>query len=432
MKEEFLHYWWRMKYYGTSKLFTSDGNDIQIIQPGIYNTNAGPDFNNAVIKIGDVIWSGDVEMHIKSSDWNLHRHEIDPAYERVILHVVWTNNKSIFRNDGSEIPVVILDGIIPLILVERYHKLTPSNSFIPCESVFPSIDPFQMSLWLERMLIEKWMTKESIWREQINNLKGDWSQFFHLWLTRCFGLKVNADAFMLLAERVPYSVIRKIGRKQSTLEAVLLGVGGFLDGSDAPYQNELASEYKFQKSKFQLTQIPSGVFKSFRARPDNHPIGRITQLASLMVCRPNIWDSILASHTVGELNELLKVSSEGFWSEHSSFKTKRRNVVHGFSQELINSIIVNAICPSLYFYGLYNNLEHHITKAIEWMIELKGEKNSIIEKFRDLGILPTTALDTQGLLFLKHAYCDKIKCLDCNIGHKILSSPASAPNNFDS
>jgi hypothetical protein len=208
-------------------------------------------------------------------------------------------------------------------------------------------------------------------------------------------------------------------------------VSGFLDSNDGAYQSEMAKEYQFQKSKFQLQQIPDGVFKSFRSRPDNHPAGRIAQLSFLLHHRPNIWNSVLESKCVGDLIEILKVPIEGFWSEHSSFRIRRRNVANCFSKELINTIIVNAICPSIYFYGLYNKLEQYIDKSIEWMAELKGENNSVIEQFRILGIQPKSALDTQGLLFLKSAYCDKTRCLDCNIGHKILSSPVSAPNNSD-
>jgi hypothetical protein len=422
LKEDFLHYIWKYKLFNASKLVSHNGEEIEILNFGLQNSDAGPDFFNGKVKIGETVWAGNIEIHINASDWLKHKHQVDRAYDNVVLHVVYENDKTITDQNGSPIPTLELKPLINQELITKYGNLVYRlDSDIPCRGQIKEIDRFTINIWLNRLSVERLERKSNEINETLISNKNNWEETFYQYLFKYFGLKVNAHPFELLARNTPLKIIEKHNDVVS-IEALLYGQAGYLerDLDDQAYIR-FRKEYQFLRSKFELTPIDLSVWKMLRLRPGNFPTIRISQLANLLKKEARLFSKIIACESIKDLQKLFKVQASEYWNTRYQFggiELDEKNKKLGLAT--INSILINVIVPFVFVYGKTKQDENLVDKALVWLEALKAENNTIIRKWNELGVTSSNAMQTQALIELKNNYCSQKKCLTCNIGNKIL------------
>jgi hypothetical protein len=421
--EEFLQYIWENRLFTGENLQTVAGEKLEVINVGKRNTDSGPDFFNAKIKIDNTVWVGNVEIHRLSSDWERHNHNVDEAYNNVILHVAEIIDKPVFRSNGEEIPALVLQ--YPPALKINYQKLLDAKTWIACQSQFHKIDPIVLQLGFNRLMIERLedKTSEILIRLQQNN--NDWNETFYQTLARIFGFKVNAVPFEMLAKSLPIGILAKHKSSLFQLEALLFGNSGLLNdqllGDD--YYLNLRDEYSFLYKKYQLKGIESHLWKFMRLRPGNFPTVRISQLAALIHRSHGLFSRIIEIESLAELKKLFEVQASEYWNAHYNFnKTSTRNTVKELGENSINTLIINVVIPFLFVYGEKQNKEILKNRSLEFLEQLPSEENSIIEKWGKMGVESRSAFESQALLQLKNKYCEQKKCLNCQIGVKLVKS----------
>jgi hypothetical protein len=420
MKEDFLHYLWKYKKFDTLNLRTFNNEELVIINVGQYLELAGPDFFNAQIIIGNQKWAGNIEVHLKSSDWYLHHHENDKAYENVILHVVWEHDSEIFNRNNLEVPVLVLRNYVSEEIIKNYETLITPKSWIFCEKEIKDIDVFSFVNWQERLFFERLERKsEPIYNllEQTNN---DWEAVLFCFLAKNFGLNTNGDSFLKLAQSIPFSIIRKESFEVENLEALLFGNAGLLDvNKEDNYFKDLKIRYFYLLHKYQLERVYVEPVQFFKHRPDNFPTIRLSQLANLYHKYQNLFSKLVDLKTVQQIYDLLLVSVAPYWKNHYQFDKesplKSKKTVHSF----VDLLIINTIIPIKFAYAKKQG-ESVSEDLIILLNQIKPEKNSIIDKFKMFKINPQNALETQSLLQLKNEYCNKNRCLDCVVGMELL------------
>lgn len=421
MKEDFLHYVWRHKRFDLTNLQTTEGEPLQLLQAGEHNQNAGPDFLNSKMQIGETIWAGNVEIHLKSSDWLAHNHQTDGAYKNVILHVVLEEDRPIFRDSGERIPCLELRKRIPANLSKVYLKLLHSEHWIPCQHHFFKVSEITKNLWLDRMLVERLEQKTEAIEARLDQNKGNWEETFYQFLAKNFGIKVNSQPFEMMAQSLPQVTLSKHRNNLFQIEALLFGQAGLLDKTfEDDYPNRLKKEYDFLRKKHALTPISAVSWKFLRMRPANFPTIRIAQFATLIHQSVHLFSKILECQNVTSIERLFQVKLSDYWLTHYVFdKTSaKRNKTLG--KNAIHLFVINTIVPFLFLYGKRKGDDAFKDKAFQLLEELKPEKNSIVSKWVELGIEPDSAYQTQALIQLKNVYCTEKKCLDCAIGNSIL------------
>lgn len=423
MPEEFLQYIWENNLFEAVGLQTTDGQPVEILSTGKRNSDSGPDFFNARIKIDGTVWVGNVEIHKLASDWERHNHNSDATYNNVILHVAEIIDKPVFRNNGEEIPAVVLK--YPAALKINYQKLLDAKTWIACQNQFHKIDPIILQLGFNRLMIERLedKTNEILSLLQANN--NDWNATFYQMLARMFGFKVNAVPFELLAKSLPIEILAKHKSNLFQLEALLFGNSGLLNeqllGDD--YYLNLRNEYSFLYKKYQLKAIESHLWKFMRLRPGNFPTVRISQFAALIHRSHGLFSKIIESENLDELKFLFKVQASEYWNLHYNFNKKStQNSVKELGENSINTIIINVVIPFLFVYGEKQNKEYLKNRSLEYLEQLPSEGNSIVEKWQKLGVESRSAFESQALLQLKNKYCEQKKCLNCQIGVKLVRS----------
>jgi len=419
--EDFLHYIWTFKLFNTQELNTVQNEPITILKSGQHNTDAGPDFFNAQIKIGETIWAGNVEIHINSSDWIKHHHEKDNAYNNVVLHVVYHHDVDIRTANGNLIPTVELKSLIDPKLISKYKQLISSKNWIACSKQINQVDDFILQNWLERLIFERLERKSIEITETLLLNKNDWEETFYQVLFKYFGLKVNAQPFHLLAKNSPLKIVEK-HKNLLSIEALLFGQAGFLTKDvDDEYFLRLKKEYQFLSSKFNLTPLDKSLWKFLRLRPANFPTLRIAQLAKLLTQETRLFSRILAIDSVQELQKLFSVSASDYWNTHYQFGiTQKTNTAKRTGKIMTDSLIVNVVVPILFVYASSIQNEDLKNKAIRFLEQLNAEKNTIILNFEKLGIKSKNALQSQALIELKTNFCSQKKCLHCSIGNHLL------------
>ncbi len=422
MQEDFLHYIWKHKKIDVSALKTSTNETIQIVSVGQHNFNAGPDFFNAQIKIDEQLWAGNVELHIKSSDWYVHNHETDRAYDNVILHVVWEHDTDVFRKDNTQIPTLELQNFVSKTALINYQKLfAKTNKWINCENDLGSVDDFTITNWLERLYFERLERKSKDIEKLLKSSANNWEAVLFKMLAKNFGLKVNGESFLSIANSIDFPVIRKQQSNLGSLEALLFGQAGLLEDSiQEPYFIELFNEYKFLTQKFNLSNASVTPLQFFRLRPPNFPTIRLSQLANLYHKHQNIFSKIIESNSVEDFYKLFKVGTSTFWKTHYTFGKTSRESKKLITKSFIDLLLINTIIPIKFSYSkqIGKPNEESILKLIQ---EIESEKNSIIEKFNEFKPISKSALHSQALIQLKNEYCEKNKCLQCSIGSNILT-----------
>ena len=424
MPEEFLQYIWENRLFTTKDIKTHSGEKLEILDQGKRNTDSGPDFFNARVKLGDTIWAGNIEIHPKASDWNKHQHQYDKAYDNVILHVVETADEAITRSNGEEIPVMILQ--YSETLAKNYRSLLDARSWIPCENQFHKVDPILLQLGFNRLMIERLESKTDDILHKLEQNNNDWNETFYQVLARAFGFKVNALPFELLAKSLPLSVMGKHRNNLFQIEALLFGNAGLLNnqllGDD--YFLKLREEYSFLYKKYRLKAIESHLWKFLRLRPVNFPTIRISQLAALIYNAESLFSKITDAEDLDSLMKLFRVQASEYWDSHYNFnKTTSRNIKKELGEDSTRLLIINIVIPFLFVYGEKQNKPQLKNRALGFLEQLPAESNSIVKKWSHLGVKARTAFETQALLQLKNNYCEAKKCLNCQIGAKLLTSP---------
>jgi Protein of unknown function (DUF2851) len=423
MNESFLHYIWQHQYFNKEDLKTSDSEPIQIFKPGLYNTNAGPDFSESKIKIGDIEWAGSVEIHIKSSDYLQHKHQHDRAYDNVVLHVVWHNDKNLMRADGTPMPTLELRSRVAEGLVIKYRQLVNSAFQIPCSNSFPQINPLTKISMIEQAAVQRLNAKAGIVRQLLTQNKGDWEETFYQVLAKNFGFKVNADPLFGLAKALPVKTIRKNSGDQLRVEALLFGVAGFLDESmNDEYHQSLKKEFEFLAHKFGLTgeKLHKAQWKFLRLRPANFPTLRIAQLAALFNTSTQLFADVIERGDIASLRKMFSVEPSSYWTAHYAFG-KKSVWAHGrLGDESVDNILINSIVPTLAAYAEEKGEERFFDRALHILEQIKPESNAITRAWEELGTKATNAFDSQGLIEQMNSFCKRRNCLNCAVGTALL------------
>ncbi len=426
MQEDFLWYIWKFKLFNAPDLFTTSGEKIQIIKTGEHNTDAGPDFINARIKIGSTEWAGNIEIHSAASDWTKHNHTNNKTYDNIILHVVHENDKQVIRKNGEEIPTLELKEKIKGNVYEKYRELQFSKDWISCENQISSVSKFTLNNWLDRLMIERLERKSATILESLKQNKNNWEECFYQMLARSFGQKINSDPFELLARSLPYSYLAKHKNSLLQIEAMLFGVAGMLEPVTGPrqddYYKELQKEFSFLSKKFKLEPLNISIWKFLRLHPVNFPTIRIAQFANLILKTAHLFSKVLEAGSIKTLEALLQTEASTYWNSRYRFGVHSPHKKKKISKDFITNIIINTIVPFLFIYGKDKNNEEYCKKAILFLEQLQSEKNSLLSKWENLGIKAKNAYESQALLQLKNEYCSKKRCLECNIGCALLSN----------
>ncbi|MCL9769132.1 DUF2851 family protein [Flavobacterium sp. HXWNR69] len=420
MKEDFLHYLWQFKKFDISKLQTTKGESIQILNSGQYLQLAGPDFFNAQLIIGNQKWAGNVEIHLKSSDWYLHNHEKDPNYDSVILHVVWENDVPIFRKDNSELPTLELKEHISFSDLQNYQSLMAQKSWIYCENEIKNVDGFVFQNWKERLFLERLERKSELIFELVEDFNQDWEAILFCLLAKNFGLNTNGEIFFKIAKSIPFSIIRKESFSLESLEALFLGQANLLSSDfQDTYAKELQKQYLYLLQKYQLKDMITECVSFYKHRPDNFPTIRLAQLANVYFHQKNLFSQLISCNSMKQFYQIFNIGVSQYWETHYNFDKKSSKKVKKLSMSFIDLLVVNTIIPLRFAYAL-SQKKDIIEELIDIVSLIPSEKNAIIEKFASFGVISKNAFESQSLLQLKKEYCDFKKCLDCSVGINIL------------
>lgn len=422
MQEDFLHYIWKYKKFDASNLKTINGDGITLVSAGQHNLNSGPDFFNSQLIIDDQLWAGNVEIHLKSSDWFVHNHENDKAYDNVILHVVWEHDTEVYRKDNSVVPTLVLKQYVSNYALSNYQKLfSKSQKWINCEHDFASVDNFIIENWLERLYFERLERKavdiESLLKASTNN----WEAVLFKMLSKNFGLKVNGDSFLSIANSFDFSVLKKSQAKLESIEALLFGQAQLLESDfQDTYYLKLKNEHKFLKQKFNLNNTGVVSPKFFRLRPSNFPTIRISQLAKLYFSHQNLFTTIIETNTIKEFYKLFTVDASSYWETHYMFGKTSKLSRKKLTKQFVYLLLINTIIPIKFSFAKYQSKDIN-DEIINLITEISTEKNSIVDAFNTLKPVSKSAIQSQALIQLKANYCDMNKCLQCEIGNVLLT-----------
>ena len=422
MKEDFLHYLWKFKKFELSNLTTSNAEVLTIVNSGQYLQLAGPDFFNAQIIIGNQKWAGNIEIHIKSSDWYVHHHEKDEAYDNIILHVVWEHDTQIFRKNNTEIPVLELKKYVSKEVLDKYQSLMAPKSWIYCEKQLATIDDFVWENWKERLFFERLERKSIAIQKKLNETQQDWETVLFCLLAKNFGLNTNGESFLKIAQSIPFSIIRKEGQEVENLESLFLGKSRLLEGDkEDVYFKNLKSRFEYLTHKYNLEHSLFETVEFFKHRPDNFPTIRWSQLANLYAKHHNLFSKLIVSNSVKSIYEIFEVSVSTYWQTHYTFDKESPKKKKTLSKSFIDLIIINTIIPFQFAYS--KSLGKEISESLlNFIKEVSPESNSIIQKFNSFKIISKNAFETQSLLQLKNEYCNRSRCLECAIGIELLKN----------
>ena len=420
MKEDFIHYVWQFKKFDFSNLKTTQGENLTIINSGNYLQLAGPDFFNAQIVLDNQKWAGNVEIHIKSSDWYVHHHEKNATYDSVILHVVWDHDTPIFRKDNTEIPVLEIKNYIYKSELAKYQSLTAQKSWIFCENQIKDVPNFVLSNWQERLFFERLERKAQPIEQLLQETENDWESVLFSMLAKNFGLNTNGEMFLKVAKSITFSLIRKEALEVMYLEALLFGQANMLpENAEDNYPKELKSWYDYIALKYKLEKPTIDPIQFFKHRPDNFPTIRLAQLAMLYHLHRNLFSKIISANSIQEIYEIFNLSVSDYWKTHYNFDKSSPKKEKSLSKAFIDLVLINTIIPIQFAYA--KSLGKEISESlIDLLSNIPAEKNAIIEKFTTFGIKSKNAFESQAVLQLKNEYCNHKKCLQCAVGLELL------------
>ena len=416
MKEEFIYYLWENRLLHLD-LKTTDNEDITILSVGIRNHDSGADFVNARIKIGDALWAGQVEIHVRASDWFKHNHHNDANYDSVILHVVYEND-----TDSLKIPTLEIKDKFDISIFHKYNWFFGSRNWIPCGEFVGGVQNFTLISWLDRMLVEHLENECKDLDFKLKNNQYDWEQAFYQRLMRYFGLKVNNDSFEYLSRILPLNLLLRHRDNDIYIESMMFGCAGFLERDfEEDYPSLLKRDFMMLRSKFGLKVMPLSNWKFLRLRPPNFPTIRIAQLAKIITKNGNMFSKIRDADDIQEIRDLFDIELNSYWDNHFQFdktsKVERRKIL---GKTAVDLIIINAIVPMLFYYGHTHSLESYKEKAMSFLEQIEAEDNLIIRNFQNSGVVLQNAFQTQAILYMYKYYCKRRRCLECRI-YSVLS-----------
>lgn len=423
MQEDLLHFIWKTNKLPSQRLKTVHGAPVIIERLGWPNEGSGPDFFNAQLQIDGQLWAGNVEMHVKASDWHAHKHSQDAKYDNVILHVVWEHDAEVCRKDGTHIPTLSLKEYIPTPLLDAYTSLFQkrSNKAINCDAHIGEVPSMVWNSWLDRMFIERMEDKSRLVLELLQAYQNDWERVLFVLLFKNFGSKINGPLFLEMARQMDFAIVRKLTGQPFQMEALFMGMAGLLQKGPAEdtYFQSLQKEFRYLSQKFGLVPPLSPMPEFFKLRPANFPTIRLAQLASLYASGPNVFQKLLHG-TLQELKKSFEVHLHPYWEDHYVFGSTSPKKQKHISANFVDLLVINTIFPLRFCYAKQQGAEPS-EKALDLLLHLKAERNGVMETYAKLGAVPANAKECQALLHLYNNYCTPNKCLQCAVGASLLN-----------
>ncbi len=423
MTEAFLQYVWQHQLL-QGELVTTDGLPVVVERPGVLNLDAGPDFFDARVRIGDTLWAGNLEVHVKSSDWNLHRHTNDRAYDNVVLHVVYQCDTPVTLHDCRQLPTLELRRNIADALWDNYDALQhpPAEMPIPCMDHLPEVPSFYIDSCLERLTLERLERKCATVRQMLHDARGGWEQTCYWIMAHYFGGKVNALPFELLAKNTDLNLLSRWRDNPQRIEALLMGQAGMLEGYfDDEYPRQLQRDYEALRQGACLEPMKGFLWKFYRLRPNGFPTIRISQFAQMVCQSRNLFSHLLETTDAMELQKFFDVSASPYWNTHYRFDQPSSGTTKRLGESFVNTLIINAWVPLLFEYGNQNGQQQYKDQAVSILQQLPPEKNRIIRQWQAAGVKALNADQSQALLQLYNEHCASHDCLHCQIGYKIIT-----------
>lgn len=422
MKEDFLHYLWASGKLPPGALYTTKGKAVVVKDAGMHNTNAGPDFLNAAVYIDDTLWSGHIEMHLRSSFWYGHGHQKDENYSNVILHVVWEHDREVYYPDGSILPVLQLSGITPISFLQRYEYLSRVNSRrINCSGQHGGFGSENWSAWVNQLFTQRLEDRFSRMLKMAPELRTHWEELLFRAVFRYMGARVNADSFYSIAGATGIEKVRKIRCAGEDLEIVFHGMAGFYrDSRGGDEYRRRKKEFGYLRKKYQLSpeQVVKPVF--FRLRPPSFPTIRLSQLAKLYSCEGSLFSRVLGCDTLKEMRKVFDVEADPFWHDRYTYGSAgSASRPKSLSVARTDLLLINAVFPVLYAY--YRNRGSSRCHSIAKMAAgIRAERNKTLEILQQEGFPLKNAFHSQGLLQLYNEYCSANRCMQCKVGQFII------------
>ena len=427
--EQLLHYIWKHKMFPLHELQTTDGETVEVIDPGLHNTNAGPDFFNAKVKIGSTLWVGNVEIHDRATDWFLHKHDHDPRYNNVILHVCGEVDGEAVTDSGKRLSQMRLD--VPEHVACQYRELCSTDAYPPCYKIIPKLSPLTFHSWMSALQTERLEQKTRAIEERVRRCDGSWESAYFVTMARNFGFGINGEAFEQWAYSIPLHSVDHHRDDLFQIEAFFMGQAGLLEETAIPshyreealkegYFAKLRNEYLYLQHKFGLTPVNANIWRFLRLRPQNFPHIRISQMATIYHQRKASLSALTDCKTIDEARQLFDTQVTPYWATHYTFGSTSTKSNKHISPASVNLLMINTLVPMLFAYGKHKMNENLCERAFSFLEQLKAENNAIVRMWQECGLTVGNAGDSQALIQLKKEYCDRKDCLRCRFGYEYL------------
>lgn len=418
--ENLLYYVWKYQKFYQKNLFTSDREPLVILSPGFQNEDSGPDFRESRIKIGTMEWFGNVEIHVKASDWKKHHHEKDAAFQNIILHVVWDNDLAVTIKE-SPVPTLELCDLVDHQFLKEYESFLSTDIDIPCKKLITSVPKIILDNQMDKVLIERLFLKSKNVDATLKTNQNNWTETYYQTIAANLGFSLNREPFAQLASMVPFRLLKKYQQSLKILEALLFGVAGLLSEDKDEYAQELKREFDFYAQKHTLSSMNSAQWKFAKARPRNFPTVRIAQLALFVHSDSLNFNKTIENLSIVDLIKSFHIHMNGYWSEHYDFGKTSKTKAKKLSKQTYENLLINTVVPTLVSYSRYSGEEKFTDRAIELLQEISPESNRITKKWESIGIKPRSAFESQALIQQYKNYCSPKKCLSCSVGVNLLS-----------